>query len=359
MDRFRLSQSTMSSWNDSELISLIRCKTPLIDVRAQVEFESGSVPYSVNLPIMKNEERAQVGTCYKLSGPTEAVKLGHALISGETKAERIKSWKDFLTLNPHAKLFCFRGGLRSQISCQWLREAGVDIYPLLGGYKRMRQFFLSRIDEAPMPKFIRLAGLTGSGKTKVLTKIRDSVDLEDMAKHKGSTFGTYTKQPSQVTFENKLAAGLIAFEGKSVLVEDESANIGNIIIPKRIFAEIRDSKMILLKVSSEERLLNLFEDYVLCADEDKNKKREFFLWGADKISKKLGGVRHKILKEEINRGFEKEMTLEAHVGWIEMLMKDYYDPFYQRDIVKNSNLIAFEGNSSEVIEYLRSLSLTP
>jgi tRNA 2-selenouridine synthase len=50
---------------------------PIIDVRAPVEFVLGSVPGSVNLPLLQNEERHQVGTTYKQKGQAAAVALGH------------------------------------------------------------------------------------------------------------------------------------------------------------------------------------------------------------------------------------------------------------------------------------------
>ena len=108
----------MSSWNDPYLQELFLKKTPLIDVRAPVEFKEGSLPYSINLPIMNDEERHLIGTCYKTHGQEAAIKLGHELVSGSIKEERITSWVNFLSQNPTAEVFCFRGGMRSQISCR-------------------------------------------------------------------------------------------------------------------------------------------------------------------------------------------------------------------------------------------------
>ena len=42
--------------------------TPMIDVRAPVEFDKGAFPSSINAPLMNNQEREAVGTCYKKNG---------------------------------------------------------------------------------------------------------------------------------------------------------------------------------------------------------------------------------------------------------------------------------------------------
>ena len=89
---------------------------PLIDVRAPVEFESGAFPNAVNLPLMNNEERHLVGIRYKEQGNAEAVKLGHELVGGNVKAERVAAWAEQLDRRPDSMIYCFRGGMRSQSS---------------------------------------------------------------------------------------------------------------------------------------------------------------------------------------------------------------------------------------------------
>ena len=66
-------------------------KTPLIDVRAPIEFSEGSIPRSVNLPILSDEERKEIGTLYKESGQERAVQRGHELVSGIVKEECVRS----------------------------------------------------------------------------------------------------------------------------------------------------------------------------------------------------------------------------------------------------------------------------
>jgi tRNA 2-selenouridine synthase len=336
----------MSAWNDPDLISLFSKKTPLIDVRAPVEFEEGSIPYSVNLPIMTNEERHAVGICYKEQGQEAAIQLGHSLVSGTKKEERVRLWSEFIKAHPQAEVFCFRGGLRSQISCQWIQEAGIGKQPIPGGYKRLRRFFLSWLDEAPLPEIIRIGGLTGSGKTNILAKIKNHIDLEGLANHRGSAFGPKGPQPSQITFENSVAVELMKLHGQKIIVEDESATLGKLVVPQRFFAAMRASSIISLDVDYDERLQNIFNDYV------RNSSADFFLTNLQRIRKKLGNDKTEALSDEIRKSFEKPLEAKNHEQWIMTLLHEYYDPLYQKDLRYNQDKIIFHGKEKDVLAFL-------
>lgn len=338
--------NSMSVWNDPELRQLFENNTPLIDVRAPVEFLEGSIPNSINLPIMNDEERHLVGICYKEKGQAAAIELGHTLVSGKTKEERIHLWKKFIDENPAAQVFCFRGGLRSQISCQWIREAGIHKQPVNGGYKRLRNFFLSWLNDAPLPEFVRIGGLTGSGKTTLLKKIKNHIDLEELARHRGSAFGPRGAQPSQITFENHLALELLKKHQNKIILEDESVMLGRLTVPLRLFQTFRSSPLIILEVSPEERIKNLFEDYV------KESNADFFLTGLGKIQKKLGAKKANTLSEQIIDAFSHPPELSRHEGWIKTLMVEYYDPLYQKDLRFNQEKVIFRGNSQEILAFL-------
>jgi tRNA 2-selenouridine synthase len=341
---------TSSLWNDSSLRKLFLSKTPLIDVRAPVEFNAGAIPHSVNLPIMNDQERALVGTCYKEQGQAAAIELGHSLVNGKVKEERIQKWAEYISHHPDAQLFCFRGGLRSQISCQWLRASGIERYPIEGGYKRLRSFFLSWLEEAPLPNIIRLGGPTGSGKSLVLQNFRN-IDLEALANHRGSAFGDQGEQPSQITFENELALKILENHDSLCLVEDESAMIGKVSLTKRIFTHLRHAPLVILKVEREERIRNIFQQYV------QNTDQEFFLSALSRIQKKLGGLRYKEVEEAMIYAFEQRGSYEAHAAWIAMLLDWYYDPLYAKDLTRQPGKILFEGNESEVKEFLKASAL--
>ncbi|MCY4420785.1 MAG: tRNA 2-selenouridine(34) synthase MnmH, partial [Gammaproteobacteria bacterium] len=105
---------------------------PLMDVRAPVEFSRGAFPMAQNLPLLDDDQREAVGICYKHEGKHEAIEKGHALVCNEVREARILAWIEFAKRNPNGALYCFRGGLRSQITQLWMHEAGID-FPVVSG----------------------------------------------------------------------------------------------------------------------------------------------------------------------------------------------------------------------------------
>ncbi len=100
----------------------------------------GAFPNTVNRPLMNDIERQKIGTSYKQHGQQAAI-CGHELVCGALKAERLAAWKAFAEANPNGYLYCFRGGLRSQIVQRWLKQdAGIDYPRVIGGYKALRNF---------------------------------------------------------------------------------------------------------------------------------------------------------------------------------------------------------------------------
>ncbi|MBP8119095.1 MAG: tRNA 2-selenouridine(34) synthase MnmH, partial [Shewanella sp.] len=163
---------------------------PMMDVRAPIEFTRGAFPNSTNLPLMLDSEREKVGTCYKQFGQQAAIALGHSLVNGPIKQQRIEAWASYVKANPNAYLYCFRGGLRSQLTQQWLKEAGIEVPYIQGGYKAMRQYLIGVIEAAPTQQpLLSLSGMTGCGKTDFLLQRKEAVDLEGIANHRGSSFG--------------------------------------------------------------------------------------------------------------------------------------------------------------------------
>jgi len=207
--------------------AILTADTPLLDVRAPVEFAQGAMPSAINLPLMNDEERAAVGTCYKRHGPEAALKLGHQLVSGITREQRIQSWRNACLHHPDGYLCCARGGQRSHITQQWLREAGID-YPLIrGGYKALRQAAITATEQRVQRPLILIGGCTGSGKTDLVRQHPDGIDLENLAHHRGSSFGrTLQPQLSQASFENALAVELLKRDAARLVLEDEGRTIG-------------------------------------------------------------------------------------------------------------------------------------
>ncbi len=185
------------------LVPLIKNKIPFIDVRAPDEFLIGAVPTSINLPILSNDERIEVGKIYKENGNLAAMEKGYSLVSGKIKNKRISNWIQFVENNPTARVYCARGGQRSKIAQSWLKEIGVDIDIVEGGFKALRNTCLDILDSASRDnkEWIIIAGKTGSGKTTMIQQINNSIDLEGLANHRGSAFGSFeTPQPTPVIF---------------------------------------------------------------------------------------------------------------------------------------------------------------
>lgn len=345
---------------------------PLIDVRAPLEYKKGSFPNAVNLPLMSDKEREEVGITYKQKGNEAAVKLGNELVCGKIKESRVEAWCDFLDANPKAMLYCFRGGQRSGISQQWIHEAKREIVRLKGGYKAFRNFLMSET-EASVEKFhpIVIGGRTGSGKTELLKKFDNMIDLEGLANHRGSSFGRHlTPQPSQIDFENALAYALIQKlnEGHSMLVfEDEGTNVGRVYIPFDLSNYISKGDLIILRTDIKERVRTTFDEYVNSMQKEFKKvytpQEAFKKWhesmqnSLDRIKRRLGSQRHMEISVLLGDAcLHQERTEDAslHKIWVKKLLCEYYDPMYDYQIKKRKNQVVFEGDDREVEEYIKN-----
>jgi len=347
--------------------------TPFIDVRAPVEFIQGSLPGAVNIPILNDDERAQIGTTYKTQGQEAAISLGYRLVSGPIKEERLQAWRAFIERNPTAVLYCFRGGQRSQITQAWLREARVQRPLLAGGYKAARNFLMDKITSFTRGhEFLALSGFTGSGKTHLLEEVKNfypTVHLEAIACHRGSAFGgREVRQPSQIDFENNLALALLLVanqlsQPRPLLVEDESRLIGKCILPGEFFARLTSSQAIWIDETLENRIENIFQDYILetplIGDDEEQALAVFFKYknAISAISKRLGGLRAKEIMDLLERArtdFVESRGLHLNKAWIEKVLIYYYDPLYSNLEKKKPKLI-FKGSKSECLAYLKNL----
>jgi len=341
--------------------SIVLNSTPLIDVRAPVEFEKGSFPHAINLPLINDEERHEIGICYKKHGNNEAVKLGHKLVGGMVKEERVKAWSDFIKANSDAKLFCFRGGERSKISQEWLSQSGNDITRFKGGYKAFRSYLMNEI-EASCTHFkpIILGGRTGSGKTILLKTLENSIDLEGLANHRGSSFGRKTTpQPSQINFENDMAYDLIQKLDKGLkylVFEDEGNRIGSICIPKSFADYLSEAPLIILETPIEQRIEITFNEYVIEAQKmygnNLDEWKDEILSAMHRIKKRLGSQRHKEVCDTFENAFDEQIqssSLKAHKEWIETLLSEYYDPMYDYQIQKRCQQVELEVQAKRLL----------
>lgn len=344
---------------------------PMMDTRAPIEFIKGAFPGVVNLPLMTDDERERVGTCYKQQGQQAAIVLGHELVSGAIKAERIEHWARFAQANPDGLLYCFRGGMRSQIAQQWLKtEAGIDYPRVGGGYKAMRTFLLDTVESATAQcDFVLLGGMTGTGKTEVLGQLNNALDLEGHANHRGSSFGKRaTAQPSNIDFENRLAVDLLKKRAAGIeqfVVEDESRMIGSCALPLPLHKGMQGFPMVWLEDSVEGRVERILKDYVvdLCAefvavfgDTGQELFAERLTQSLGNIHKRLGGERfarlHAIMQDALAEQASSG-AVDLHRGWIEGLLREYYDPMYAFQRESKGARIEFAGEQAAVVEYFR------
>lgn len=354
--------------------SIVLNKTPLLDVRAPVEFKNGSFFNACNLPIMSDEERRLVGICYKNEGNAKAIELGHKLVSGDVKEQRVQAWCDFIQANPSALLYCFRGGQRSKITQTWLQERGIEIPRLKGGYKAFRNFLLKEIETSLKHlKPLILGGKTGSGKTIFLKRFQNFIDLEALANHRGSAFGQkITPQTTQIDFENALAYELIQKREagfKTLLFEDEGKHVGSVFMPESFIAAIADAPLVILESSLESRIEITLEEYVVQAQKNYEAagfEEPFKAWqqsiknAMKKIERRLGYEKHAIVSSLFEAALGEQLQNGSFLGykeWIEYLLRHYYDPMYDYQIKKRSHRVLFCSDASEVEAFIKQRTL--
>jgi len=337
---------------------VLRDRVPLIDLRAPTEFAQGAFPGAVNLPLLTDAERAAVGTRYKACGQQAAIELGESLVAGATRAARIDAWRAFVAANPNAMLYCWRGGLRSQTAQGWLRDVGVDVPRIVGGYKALRRTCLAAIDEfCASARLLVLGGRTGSGKTDLLNEFVPSIDLERLANHRGSAFGAaFTPQPTPIAFENALAIAMLqAPSDGAILVEDESRTIGRLALPDVLHEAIQAAPVAVLDVARDERAARILRDYVtapLSGGVTAAELHARFTSAADRIRRRLGGLRHAQIKRCIDDAFAPTAPTDAHLHWITALLEWYYDPMYEHQLTDKQSRVVVSGDVATVRSYL-------
>lgn len=354
--------------DSADFRTIIANKLPLMDVRAAIEFDKGAFDQSINHPLMNNDERAEVGLCYKNKGQAAAITLGNALVSGQTKASRLTQWQNFVQENPQGYLYCFRGGLRSQTVQRWLKESGIN-YPLItGGYKALRQFLLNELEQLALHPLTILAGNTGSGKTPFLAHCANSLDLEGAAGHRGSSFGRFvTAQSTQINFENKLAEQYIRGNfslAQRLVLEDEGRSIGNVHLPDSLRQAMILAPVVVIEESLDFRLEQIFQEYIikmttqyqLTYGEEQGfiAFSEYIEQGLFRVRKRLGTERYSQLQQIQSVALiqQQQGQFQHHLDWLKPLLSEYYDPMYQYQLGLKAERIIFRGNNAQCLAFI-------
>ena len=293
----------------------LRPSLPVADVRSEKEFGEGHMWKAVNIPILNNEERIAVGTDYKQKGQSEAIKTGFRLVGPRfleiiNQAESAADGRELL-------VHCWRGGMRSSNFCQILGMARMKTIQLEGGYKAYREKALESYKMAMQLRVI--AGFTGSGKSEILRALEKNgeqiLDLEKLARHKGSVFGGLMMPPQPTTeqFQNDLFEEIYKLDlTRRIWVEDESIAIGKIFLPEPFWRQMSSAPVYDIRVDKAIRVARLVTEYGE-ADRDK------FLEAMESIMKKLGGQHFKDAKEKLLQG-DMASTIE--------ILLNYYDKAY-------------------------------
>jgi tRNA 2-selenouridine synthase len=322
----------------------LRGSIPILDARSEGEFGQGHIPGAINLPILNNEERKIVGTIYKQKGNQPAIIKGFELV-GPRFHEIIKV---ALNLFPDNKImtYCWRGGMRSEIMSWVLSMAGFEILRLKGGYKTYRTLTFETVRSKR--DFIVLGGKTGVGKTVLLHMLANSgesvIDLEELAKHKGSTFGGIGQppQPSIEHFENLLAEALFKIPiSNKIWIENESRRIGKVNLADELYANIIQSPLIEIIKSDSERIGHITEEYAHLPSSE-------LIEAVQRLQKKLGRKRTAEAMNDIDE--------QRHDSWIANMLL-YYDKTYGFELEshKREQIFKLDLNNTDPEKSLQQL----
>ncbi|MBB5516813.1 tRNA 2-selenouridine synthase [Rubricella aquisinus] len=307
----------------------------VIDVRSPAEFAEDHIPGAVNLPVLSNEERAEVGTIYVQDSRFRARKIGAALVARNAAAHL----QTYLADKPggyRPLVYCWRGGQRSGSFALILSQVGWRAETLEGGYQTYRRAVVEQLYHQPFPaRIVVLDGNTGTAKTDMLAHLAAQgvqvIDLEGLANHRGSVFGARGGQPSQKMFEGYLAQEVVALDPtRPVVVEAESSKIGALSLPPTLWKAMVDAPRLRLSAPLSARASYLTRAYAdIVADEARLREvlaRLVPMHGHEKI--------HDWQRLAQSGAFEELAAA---------LMAEHYDPRYEKQRGR------IDGRAEEVI----------
>jgi tRNA 2-selenouridine synthase len=281
---------------------------------------------AIAFPLFGDEERAQVGLCYKQQGRDAAVELGFDL-AGPRCGEFIRAAKA-LAPDWRVRLHCWRGGMRSGGMAWILEMAGFQVILLAGGYKAYRRW-VHQVLATPKPLMV-LGGMTGTAKTLILRELaalgEPILDLEALANHRGSSFGGLglPPQPSTEQYENLIAEQWVELgSDRPIWIEAESRRVGTCRLPDALFLAMEGAPTLELGRSLEERLDLLVDLYG-------NADRQDLIAATQRIGKRLGGQRTQAAIAAIAEGDLRSACA---------IILDYYDRTYRYDLARRQKNI--------------------
>jgi len=305
----------------------------LIDVRSPSEYLHDHIPTAVNIPLLDDREREQVGICYKNEGPKEARILGVDIVSPKLP-DFIRRFLEIKQNNKMTVVYCWRGGLRSNSSAGLVRLAGIQVFVLNGGWKAYRRHVSDFVGSLPEKySFINFYGPTGCAKTEILRKLDKQglnvLDLEKAAAHKGSSFGEVDepeyKNITQKNFESKIWYSFYRQKGSLFLVEGESPKIGKVSIPGSVFDRMTSGVSVVADTSLDFRIDFTVENY------KPDRYIEEIKVSLARLKKYLGAAKTAELFALLDKKDYETFTRD--------LLVNYYDPLYLRSIPKKPDYV--------------------
>jgi len=300
----------------------------IIDVRSPQEFVEDHIPNAINLPVLSNDQRAEVGTLYK-QDPFAARKVGAALVS-ENISNHLKHHFAHQGKDYRPVVYCWRGGQRSRSLAAVLAEIGWPVAVIAGGYKTYRTYVRDRLEILPAQFNYRvLCGPTGSGKTHILRQLQQRganvLDLEALANHRGSILGQQwdrepIPQPSQKYFESQLWQALESHQpGSCLWVESESNKIGRVYLPPSLWNQMKQSAAVAIEVPLRDRINWLLREYSHLAA------------NPEMLKQKLQRIKSLYGRQKLQQW---EQAIDAGDGelLIGELLEYHYDRTYRRSI---------------------------
>jgi tRNA 2-selenouridine synthase len=339
------------STNSLSIEDFLLAAGPILDVRSPKEFAQGHIPGAMSFPLFSDDERAQVGTCYKQQGREQAVELGFE-IAGPKLAEFIRQAKA-IAPDKTVRVHCWRGGMRSGAIAWMLDLAGFNTVTLQGGYKAFRQWV--RLTVATPRPIILLGGMTGTDKTAILHALarqgEQVLDLEGCASHRGSSFGAVClpPQPSTEQFENLIASQWDGFDlQRPVWIEAESRSVGACRIPAELFEQMEAAFALEITRPIAERLALLVNIYGQADPAE-------LIAATERIRKRLGGQRTQAAVALIKAG---------DLAAASAILLTYYDRTYRYGLEKHSrthskNTHSRNDNTSSIVPTVDVTGLSP
>jgi tRNA 2-selenouridine synthase len=240
----------------------------VIDVRSPSEFAEDHVPGAINLPVLDDAERAEVGTIYVQDSRFKARRRGAALVARNV-ARHLETALADQPGSFRPLIYCWRGGQRSNAMATILSQVGWRTAVLFGGYRTYRRRVQQALYEETRELYLVLIdGATGSAKTAILGQLGSrgvqTLDLEDLAQHRGSLLGALPgrPQPSQKMFESRLLEALDGLDpSRPIVAEAESSKIGERMIPPMLWRPMTEAPRIVVKAPPAARARYLARVY--------------------------------------------------------------------------------------------------